>query len=984
MEQKKKNKIKINNTIYNNIAINYDEKFYITDKIATNSLLSHYQFNYQYLFVALSKNGSLIAMCKTPNYFELGSKKSPIMSYVIVMHQDGKKYYKIKNKELFNKRNVVSLEFNYKEQLYAFCDDGEIFKIDILKEKAQKLDISYSKLTNERILKAKTFQKGFIILTEAGTIFYLKDRKAAGNALEFMVSLRDNLNIKNYQDCDFVVIPENETEENSDEELLIYKPNEDGVYLIKKYKASGAEFRTGGRSENYSDMKVNAFYINSKNVETLNTKKNKRENIDLEAELNDDLNIGPISAIAISDSCKKIALYVAKKKSVFIFSSNIKANDTIKYKQLKVEITADEYDEEVDVKDKNSILNFKNKQLLFLSDDCVAICGGRWLVMINEQNETFVEELNMDKNSKDIKESEPYVYCKGLTEVDGIRLMTKDEIILVRRMPEDLKQVYNTFKATPERILLSSYEKYLAKDPFCNNELREIGDKLPDTIFILIKAAGYLYWVENDQDTVEKKELQSFFLKAANYGKSVFGKDEFNFDRFNNLCMNLRIINALRNYEEMPRLLTLDEYDSLNSDSTDDKILKKTMRQLNFKLAFKISKFLGLPEKDIYLKYAITKIRKIDVEDTEEAEEVYNELMPILKKLENISYIDIAKKCIKYHKYKLGEKFLHYEKSSLVKIPQYLELKDWKNALELAIQSNDINALFVVLDNIYKIEAEKSGNQNRVNKDFIKILVGYPTIKNPVINYLKKNNKPDDLLSYLERLNDQEELFYLLLEDFFKSDNKNQREEILQKIKDFKFDKGDKNEKKFYENYISDLESSLKFKKECIEKGIFGKNDTTNFDNSIFDCFQKAIPNDLEWVEKANKNNYKLSNRKITIMKFNELLKNGKFSEVESIIEKKGIKKLEISYIKIAMMFFNYGQKEKAIEFARKETSDNTLEEKIDFLIKLEQYEEAAELALKVKDNDKFEEIFNNKIGPKVSKDPARAEAIEDIYNRRK
>ena len=47
-----------------------------------------------------------------------------------------------------------------------------------------------------------------------------------------------NLNIKNYQDCDFVVIPENETEENSDEELLIYKPNEDGVYLIKKYIGS--------------------------------------------------------------------------------------------------------------------------------------------------------------------------------------------------------------------------------------------------------------------------------------------------------------------------------------------------------------------------------------------------------------------------------------------------------------------------------------------------------------------------------------------------------------------------------------------------------------------------------------------------------------------------------------------------------------------------------------------------------------------------
>ena len=75
------------------------------------------------------------------------------------------------------------------------------------------------------------------------------------------------------------------------------------------------------------------------------------------------------------------------------------------------------------------------------------------------------------------------------------------------------------------------------------------------------------------------------------------------------------------------------------------------MRQLNFKLAFEIAKFLGLPEKDVYLKFAIKKIKKIDIEDTEEVNKVYDDLMPLLNKLENISFIDIVKKCFEYNKF---------------------------------------------------------------------------------------------------------------------------------------------------------------------------------------------------------------------------------------------------------------------------------------------------------------------------------------------
>ena len=980
MDQKNKKKMQITNQNYEVYSQNYSENYYIVDKMTKNSYVQANKLNFKYLFVTICKNGGLIAMCKTPDYFI--SKDNPLNKHLIVMHQDSGTIYKIWNSDLFTKRKLVGLEFNDKEQLYAFCDDGEIFKVDILRKQVIQLPLNYIQLQNEKILKVKPFEKGFIILTGAGTIFYLKDLKNKEESLEFMVSLRDNLKIKEFQDCDFLAIPSEQTEKDSDEEILVMKPNQEGVYLIKKIKSSGTQFMAKSKKQDYSNMNINVLFLNSSNIEKFDTKLHQIDNEDLENQLNENLRFGPISGFAISNSKKKIALYVSKKKSVYMFSSNIPSKGRLNFKKYQFKFEFDEFEPEDNIKEKNKILNFNNKELVFLNDDCVAICGGRWVVMVNEKGDTLIEEICNEKDKNDISKTDDYVYCKSVSEVDGFRLLTKEEVSLFRKLPEDLKPVYNHFNTTPTKILLSSYEKYLAKDPFSNDELREIKDNLSDSIFCLAKAAGYLYWVEKEQDTHAKKELQTYFLKAANYGKCIFGKAEFNFDRFNNLLMDLRIINALRNYEKQSRFLTLEEYECLVSDSSDG-ILKKTMRQLNFKLAFEIAKFMGLPERDVYLKYAIKKIQKIEIEDSKEADEVYSELIPMLKKLENISYIDIAKKCFKYKKFKLGKKFLENEKSSLVKIPQYLELKDWNKAIKLAIESNDINAITVVLDNVYKVEQETAKiKDDAVNDQFVFYLAQYPNIKIQVINYLKKTNKLKTLQAYLIEIKDTEELFYFTVENFFQSKTKNEREEILKQLKSYKFEKSDN--KKFFENYISDLESSLKFKKECLEKGIYTKNDTTNFDNSIFDCFEKAIPTEFDWVLKQNHNYFKLSNRKITILRFKQLFKNKKIDEIENIINKEGIKKLDISYVKIAKMFFDNGNREKALEYAQKENNELLVEEKVDILIKLEKYIEAAEAALKIKDRDKFEEIFDNKLGPKVKNDPNLIEQIQIIHDKKK
>ena len=70
-------------------------------------------------------------------------------------------------------------------------------------------------------------------------------------------------------------------------------------------------------------------------------------------------------------------------------------------------------------------------------------------------------------------------------------------------------------------------------------------------------------------------------------------------------------------------------------------------------------------------------------------------------------YINLVKKCIKNKIFRLSEKFLEQEKSIVVKVPQYLQLKNWNKALDLSIESNNRTVIKVVINKIFKVEQKK-------------------------------------------------------------------------------------------------------------------------------------------------------------------------------------------------------------------------------------------------------------------------------------
>ena len=945
------------------------DKYYIETIVKLNKI-EGLSLEFPYIHFAMSKNGGLIAICKKNLYH---SKGKVLKENLIVMHQDASNPYLIKIDDWWvdNKKYIVSLDINDKEQIYAFCNDGTTFKVDIIRNELveQIMGSRIKGIDGEGIVKAKLFENGCIILTKEGTIYLVDNFKNVEP--QFIVSLKEQLGIEISDKIDFLGIPQKKTCSGLFE-ILIMCPNIEGVlHIIKQDPTTNNQQKfkyETKQSLSNKNKKVKVSILNSPNLEefkpiiketsnevnktsTFSEDKNNNQmlsnlikhnsqliNYNTEKNVNNKERIGEVTAIAISPSQRYFALYVKSKKEVYLFSTEISENKKNEMKILNYSINEKKLDENMSdkekeefIKEEKNALSYEDRnefdgdqvfQFLFCGENSVGICGGKILMLINKLNETIPILLPGFENSK----KKLSTVCKCISEVDGIRYMTGEDIHLLMPVSKEFDDICDPFSRSDNRKLIESYEKYLIKDPFCHDILKEIKPKeLGKAIKNLLTVAGDLYWIESDSDSYENRNLQNFLIKAAHFGKSIIDSNEFNFQEFKEKCKYIRVMNNMRTLSSNKRYVTYREFLSMEPDYPDS-LIKKTMRHLNFKLAFEICNYLGGDTKNIFLRYAVAKIKNPDFKNgMGESKNLFDALNNMFEKVEDISYIEIAKKCIKHKKEHLAKLFLEKEKSILVKIPQYLQLQEWEKAIKYSIDSCDLNVIKVVIDKIYKVEGPE-----RFNEIFLK----QDKARKAVIEYFKNIGEKKILKEYLKSQKDYEELFFLTLNEFFDSKKKDEREKLLKEADTFLEQKAfPKEDRNFYKEYISDLKKSLDFKKECIEKGIISKNDINCFDISIYDCYEKCNKSeDYDMIEKQYSKNFKISKRIITIMKFRKLIKEKKYQEIDEIVKKVGKnleKDLGVNRLKIAKLLYEFKLLDKAEEYANLEEKD---EDKNNFL----------------------------------------------------
>ena len=218
---------------YNEIL---EEMYLNMDKIDNNFILMKEQIsefkpedqikiNFKDCHVAICPNGGLIAICKKKGYLDI-SKGSQINKNIIIMHQNAKRKIYIPIEWNYRVRWIVNLEFNYKEQLYAICNDGSIFKINLLNRKAEQ-KITNELFKTEEIEKCKLFKNGFIALTVDGNIYHIPNIK--NPVPELIVPIKTLLDFSN--NIEFIIIPE-ENSRSRKLELLITNDKGDGVIQV--------------------------------------------------------------------------------------------------------------------------------------------------------------------------------------------------------------------------------------------------------------------------------------------------------------------------------------------------------------------------------------------------------------------------------------------------------------------------------------------------------------------------------------------------------------------------------------------------------------------------------------------------------------------------------------------------------------------------------------------------------------------------------
>ena len=919
------------------------------------------KINFKECHVAICPNGGLIAICKKKGYLDI-SKGSKINKNIIIMSQNGKNRVYIPIEWNYRYKWVVHFEFNQKEQLYAICNDGSIFKMDILNAKAvPKLTSELFK--NEEIEKCKLYKNGFFALTVEGNIYQVPNIK--NPKPELFIPIRSLLDFSN--NIDFIIIPE-ELSRTKKLELLITNDKDNGV--IQAIKSEDGKFGIMPLNNDSDKLAYkNLNVIKNDKIEVMvkedfdsnNSANNNNQIIKKEDKGN---NMGKILSIALSPSNKKIALY-NNKGHVILFDSGLNYLDKTLF-EIKGDFTEKEKNE------LKAIISFKDEyQFLFCGEDNLVLSGQRFIFIVNLEN--YSQHIYKIIEGHEMDAIHGTFFSKCITEIDGLRYLTNEGVFFISNANKELYDICDTFSKSNNKKLLSCYKESF--NDTTNNEinLRELKKDLTNIINILLIAASNIFWIYHEKKDVlsnfenynkEKKEAQLFVLEAAQYGKSFVKSDKFNFDKFLQVCKDIRIVNNLRNNLNRPKFITFNEYKKMDFND----LVFKLMRNLNFGMAFEICRFLDYDDDIVYKKFCAYYIKKQKNNfSTKEELALFDTLQTKLKKCKILPYLDLAKKAFKYGKIKLGLKFLEHEKLKISKIPLYMELNEWAMALQLGENIYNHDIILTIIDTLYKKEGIEK---------FLSVVSIHPNIKYDVIRYLSEKNLSEQIELYFTMMNNPEELFFYYLEQYFQTKSIMERKNYISLAKDTqKLITKEINpnfEHKFYKNYLENLSNEINFKLDIMnntnkEAITLKTSEDISFDISLYDTYKYGVRGEnYDWVEKQNKK-FNFCHEGMTIMRCISYGELGKIIAVDSLLKKynNNIKKLGLSYLNLAEIYMKFKEYKKAEENIKLINDPFYLDYKLEMLKFMDKYETALDIVIADKNNinrqNYIDEILNRK-----------------------
>ncbi|XP_028919250.1 vacuolar protein sorting-associated protein 16 homolog isoform X1 [Ornithorhynchus anatinus] len=267
-------------------------------------------------------------------------------------------------------------------------------------------------------------------------------------------------------------------------------------------------------------------------------------------------------------------------------------------------------------------------------------------------------------------------------ELDGVRILARTHHEFLQEVPGASEEIFKIASMAPGALLLEAQREYEKESQKADEYLREIReqDLLADAVEQCIQAAA----------CEQEPAIQKSLLRAASFGKCFI--DKFPPEGFVRTCRDLRVLNAVRDYQiGIP--LSYAQYKQLTIEVLLDRLV---LRRL-YPLAIRICEYLRLPESQgasrVLAHWACYKVQQKDKSD----EEVARAINQKLGDTPGISYSEIAARACHCGRSELAIKLLEYEPRSGEQVPLLLSMKRSKLALSKALESGDSDLVFTVV-----------------------------------------------------------------------------------------------------------------------------------------------------------------------------------------------------------------------------------------------------------------------------------------------
>nr|XP_033800643.1 vacuolar protein sorting-associated protein 16 homolog isoform X1 [Geotrypetes seraphini] len=323
--------------------------------------------------------------------------------------------------------------------------------------------------------------------------------------------------------------------------------------------------------------------------------------------------------------------------------------------------------------DHNSSIQLSPKQMVWCTrprskQHAVVLMWDRLLMLVGNSTESI--QFVLDEES--------YL----IPELDGVRIFSRSTHEFLHEITGATEEIFKIASMAPGALLLEAQKEYEKASQKADEYLREIKDKglLSEAVTQCIEAAGY----------EQEPEMQKSLLRAASFGKCFI--DKFSPDGFVKMCSELRVLNAIRDYQiGIP--LSYTQFRQLTIEVLLDRLVLRRLYSLAIKICdyLRLSEFQGVSR--ILAHWACYKVQQKDKSD----EEIAKAINQKLGDTPGISYSEIAARAHACGRMELAIKLLEYEPRFGEQVPLLLKMKRSKLALSKAIESGDTDLVYTVV-----------------------------------------------------------------------------------------------------------------------------------------------------------------------------------------------------------------------------------------------------------------------------------------------